>query len=286
MGGVSYWLYDSSYNGETVFVQSGEKIGKKELLDDEGLVSFDFNLTGVRTAIKNHPDYISKNPVTDFSNRVLKMFLAEVGSASTEIMIKVTSPTIQKEDDIALHIPNHPVRYAPKRWFDKRSGVLAVPEGEYALSFSQTSHDTNPDSLNDRTGFLTEYSTSKTSMAVILDTVEKVINLYKYSRTRLFKLLVEARLSSQHTFPQAYQDIPWWFNFDETDPIDWSGSVAEIDAELERYLGLEEYHEYIQSVDKPFASELGEETLESPRKELLNSGSDHSLQMDKLSEWE
>lgn len=189
MGGVSYWLYDSSYNGETVFVQSGEKIGKKELLDDEGLVSFDFNLTGVRTAIKNHPDYISKNPVTDFSNRVLKMFLAEVGSASTEIMIKVTSPTIQKEDDIALHIPNHPVRYAPKRWFDKRSGVLAVPEGEYALSFSQTSHDTNPDSLNDRTGFLTEYSTSKTSMAVILDTVEKVINLYKYSRTRLFKLM-------------------------------------------------------------------------------------------------
>ena len=116
-------------------------------------------------------------------------------------------------------------------------------------------------SLNDRSFFLSGGGSAKSTMAVILDTPQQVYNLYRYARTKFFRRLVESRITSHSTYPQAYQDIPS-FNFDESDPIDWSLSIPLLDKALEKHLGLEEVHDYIQEAVGPFANVPEEEYLE------------------------
>lgn len=183
-------------------------------------------------------------------------------------MVEKTFAKRVKEDDVRLYLPRRKTRYAKREWFDEDS---CVTEGKYAITFSHTSTN-GPTSLNDRTDFLTELSSSKSTMAVIVDSVTQFLNLYKYSRTKLFSRLIEGRISSHDTYLYTYQDIPWWFNFDESDPVEWGGSIEELDLELERYLGLEEHHDYIQSASKPFASELDSAAIERLVKELGQEG--------------
>ncbi len=61
--------------------------------------------------------------------------------------------------------------------------------------------------------------------------------------------------------PYTYKDIPM-FSFTESDPIDWSLSIPEIDNQLIAHFGLEDYREYILSASKPYARALGQEYLD------------------------
>lgn len=122
-------------------------------------------------------------------------------------------------------------------------------------------------------------------MAVYAETPVMALNIYKYSRTKLFKVLVSNRLSSHHTLPHAYQDIPWWFNFDETDPVDWSLSIPELDKQLIKVLLLEEFTNRIMEETKPFASVLDNISKEKLRKELEKNNSDIIVEIDEIDCW-
>ena len=70
--------------------------------------------------------------------------------------------------------------------------------------------------------------------------MEEAAAFYKYSRTKFFFTLVDSRIAGHNARAQAYQDIPM-FSFTETDPIDWSLSIPEIDNQLIAHFGLEDY---------------------------------------------
>ena len=91
--------------------------------------------------------------------------------------------------------------------------------------------------------------------------MEEAAAFYKYSRTKFFFTLVDSRIAGHNARAQAYQDIPM-FSFTETDPIDWSLSIPEIDNQLIAHFGLEDYREYILSASKPYARALGQEYLD------------------------
>ena len=202
--------------------------------------------------------YSEKIAVVDSLHEIQNEFLRSGYKASTATMLEHSTTTPTSPDDDKLRIPKYGWRFLPKGFLTP--GKSVVPDGKYAMVFTHASHNTNL-VLNDRSFFLEGGEAAKSTMAVILDTPLQVYNFYRYSRTKFFRRLIEGRLSSHSTRPQAYQDIPA-FNFDESDPIDWSLSIPEIDNALERHFRLEEVHDYIQGAVGPFANVPEEEYLE------------------------
>lgn len=264
-GGVSWWLHDRGYHGETEFIIDGKTKGERPLFNSHELVDLDVEYSRLLDRLVSYSEKIA---VVDSLNEIQNEFLRSGYKASTATMLEHSTTTPTSPDDCKLRIPRHGWRFLPKGFLTP--GRSVVPDGKYAMVFTHASHNTNL-VLNDRSFFLSGGEAAKATMAVILDTPQQVYNLYKYSRTKFFRRLVESRLTSHDTYPQAYQDIPA-FNFDESDPIDWSLSIPEIDNALERHFKLEEVHDYIQGAVGPFAAVPEEEYLEK----LENLGIDVS----------
>lgn len=176
--------------------------------------------------------------------------------------------------EVAWGVSTHASIVSPARWLTVADlttarGRISIHEKgierEIRELFTHASHDTGH-SLNDRSMFLSERETAKATMAIECVSVEEALSVYKFARTKLFRILVESRLSSHSTYPSAHEDVPWIFKFDESDPIDWSQSVEDIDAQLVRLFGLEEWNDFIQEVERPFANYFDEEFLEKLNK--------------------
>ena len=257
-GGISWWLHDRGYHGETEFIIDGVEEGERHLFNSHGLVDINVEYSRLLDRLVSYSEKIA---VVDYFSGIQNEFLRRGYKSSTDTMLEHSTTTPTSPDDNRLRIPRHGWRYLPKGFLTP--GRSVVPDGKYAMVFTQASnHSSNsPGSLNDRSFFLSGGESAKATMAVILDTPQQVYSFYRYARTKLFRRLIEGRLTSHDTYPQAYQDIPA-FNFDESDPIDWSLSIPEIDNALERHFRLEEVHDYIQGAVGPFAAVPEEEYLE------------------------
>ena len=132
-------------------------------------------------------------------------------------------------------------------------------EGKVAMVFSAfAGHNST---VNGRSFILIERESAKSTMAIILNTLQEAAFWYKYARSKFFTTLCIGRLGGHNAQAQTYQDVPL-FSFTESDPIDWSKSIPEIDEQLIAHFGLEEHREYILSAAIPYARELGQEYLD------------------------
>lgn len=259
-GGVSWWLYCSGsreYSSAVEFIVNGETEGHAPLFL-HGIIEVRGAAAGVSRAT-HASDYYVGNKAVGWIAVVNDTLNAVYGSRSNGTALKYGSNERRAHDDIRLLVPRHGWVYHRSSLLDDRG---RVPRGKFAIAFAGTSSNSSS-SLNDRTIFCREFESAKSTVAFYVASAQGAANLYKYARTKFFRFLVEARLSSHSTYNQAYADVPWGFRFDASDPIDWTGSVREIDEQLEVLLKLGRWHEEIQAVPRPFARALACEYLES-----------------------
>lgn len=80
------------------------------------------------------------------------------------------------------------------------------------------------------------------------NTEEECLNICKYIKTRFFRYLVNA-LKIGHNLPgRVYKLIPTLNFYDNSPDIDWSQSIDDIDEQLYKRYGIEEYAEYIKKI--------------------------------------
>ncbi len=80
---------------------------------------------------------------------------------------------------------------------------------------------------------------------------EEVNALYKYLKTRFSRFLLQLAVSSVNLSKEKFQFVPLQ-DFTSNSDIDWSKSVAEIDAQLYKKYGLsKEEISFIESMIKP-----------------------------------
>lgn len=76
-------------------------------------------------------------------------------------------------------------------------------------------------------------------------------NFIKYLRTKFLRVLVSAIKITQHATSRVYRYVPLQ-DFTDGSDIDWSKSIAEIDAQLYKKYGLtDEEIIFIESMIKP-----------------------------------
>lgn len=83
------------------------------------------------------------------------------------------------------------------------------------------------------------------------DTKEECLNICKYIKTRFFRYLVNALKIGQHLSNRVYKLIPTLNFYDDSPDIDWSQSIDNIDEQLYKRYGIEEYAEYIKNLISP-----------------------------------
>jgi len=272
-GGVTWWLRQRGADELTKFTWNKEESGGRSLFSEDGLIQVDNRVSSLKAQIARVAGVYS-NPVIGWKYLIERDFKkAYGGNVSTKAMLSKALATRPSPKASRVRFPDN-------GWLYFHEGVLSeeaqVPEGKCALAFTHASHNTGC-SLNDRSMFLSKRETAKATMAIECGSVEEVLKVYKFARTKIFRILVESRLSSHSTYPIAYQDVPWIFKFNESDPIDWSQSVEDIDAQLVKLFGLEEWNDFIQEVEYPFANYFAEEFLEK----LNKAGADTS----EIHEW-
>jgi len=273
-GGVSWWLYSTGSresSGDVEFIVNGEREASAPLFL-HGIIEVRATVAGVSRAV-HASDYYVGNKAVGWIALVNDTLNAVYGSRSNDTAVKHGSTERQSPDDIRLRVPRHGWVYLPGTLLDDRG---RVPRGKFAIAFAGASSNVGS-SLNDRTIFCREFESAKSTVAFYVASAQGAVNLYKYARTKFFRFLVESRLSSHSTYNQAYADLPWGFNFDSSDPIDWSLSVREIDDQLVKLLELESWSEAIHEVSLPFANALELEYLEA----LKGSGAN----TDGIHEW-
>lgn len=92
---------------------------------------------------------------------------------------------------------------------------------------------------------------SQSYLYVAFDTEIEACNFMKYIKTRFLRVLVSASKVSQHAMSKVYRFVPMQ-DFTSGSDIDWSKSVAEIDAQLYAKYGLtDEEIAFIESMIKP-----------------------------------
>lgn len=272
-GGVSWWLRQKSAQTLTRFTWNGNDAGTRPLFSSDGLIQMDSRLSSLKEAISKRAAG-SRNPVRGWKYLIERDFKRTYGgNVSTKAMVSKAVKDRPSPRATRIRFPHHGWLFFPEGTLSKEA---QVPKGKFALVFTHASHETGI-SLNDRTMFLSEHESAKATMAIVVHSVEKLLRIYKFARTKLFRVLVESRLSSHSTHPGAYEDVPWIFDFDESDPIDWSQSVDDIDAQLVKFFGLEQWNELIQATKYPFANYFSQEFAEK----LRSAGADISA----LHEW-
>ena len=255
-GGVSFYFHKEGWQQETTFI-TDYKVSKAEMFDSTGTIAVD-EIDEIRKLIwGKHQDQAkpSLNYFHDWS-QMTPSFTSKNEGTGNEVFKKFSSEEPKYEENLKIWLLNGP-RFFDKSHFKERD---YTPKGRFAFAFAHCSSDLE-DSLNDKSSFYEEFTASRSSSAVMFESLQQVQHFYKYARTKFFAILMKARISSHHAYPQAYQDIPM-FSFDENDPIDWSKSIPEIDNQLIAHFGLEDYREYILSASKPYARELGQEYLD------------------------
>lgn len=173
------------------------------------------------------------------------------GNNSRDSFDNFTSSIKTDVNSVRINIPGDKWIWGDKNVFKE----CLVPEHKLSLNFTNASNDSHL-SLNDRVVILRENESMKSSMGFQFDSIQEVVNFYKYARTKFFTRLLESRLSSHITSVIAYSDIPV-LDFSSNEEINWDNSVINIDKQLFDKFDLSEMEiAYILECERPFAAKL------------------------------
>ena len=252
---MTWYLREAGSTEDTDFFDEFQWKKRTPLFDKDGTVTIN-EIGEIRELIwsQHKQDMPTNKMVVGWFN--LQPLFAKYEGMGNGVLMRNSTNTRQAASDIKMRMTSGSWRYF-------KDGSLQeedyVPEGKVAMVFSAfAGHNST---VNGRSFILIERESAKSTMAIILNTLQEAAFWYKYARSKFFTTLCIGRLGGHNAQAQTYQDVPL-FSFTESDPIDWSKSIPEIDEQLIAHFGLEEHREYILSAAIPYARELGQEYLD------------------------
>lgn len=260
-GGISLLTLDHSHLGKTLFKFEDGSSKLMPLISESGTVDLDRTIVEVRRILqKIHSQPIPTREMTiDYHNGILRAARKAWGGSSRATFVENTVAEKSNEYDLKLRLTKNEWRYA------KSSAIkVGIPRGSFGVNFKQDVIGVDDEwekapGLN-KLHILKENEALMSSVGILLDDVRKTAAFYRYSRTPFFTAIVCARVTSHHASKRVYQDLPM-FNFDQSDPIDWKTSSANIHHQLIDYFGLSEYAEWFEQFTTPYSAPLDEEYL-------------------------
>lgn len=235
-GGVNYFLWDTSYDGECIVINmlENKKISTQRKLKEKNLDIFiRYNI--LHGIFKK----VCDEKIQGFNSLVSsrKPFGLDTNTEISEI---------QNNDSIVIY-GNSKIGYIDK---SKVIKCLDISEkNKIFISYAYGAGEGFPHQIINKPFIPVKNSVCTETYLVIspFESEEEVNNALKYMYTKFFRSLVLVAKNSQHATSKTYRFVPVQ-NFTNNSDIDWSKSINEIDEQLFDKYGLSiEEREYIKS---------------------------------------
>ena len=235
-GGVNYFLWDTSYDGECIVINmlENKKISTQRKLKEKNLDIFiRYNI--LHGIFKK----VCDEKIQGFNSLVSsrKPFGLDTNTEISEI---------QNKDSIVIY-GNSKIGYIDKSKVIK--GLDISEKNKIFISYAYGAGEGFPHQIINKPFIPVNNSVCTETYLVIspFESEEEVNNALKYMYTKFFRSLVLVAKNSQHATSKTYRFVPVQ-NFTNNSDIDWSKTIAEIDEQLfDKYeLSIEEI-EYIKS---------------------------------------
>ena len=235
-GGVNYFLWDASYDGECIVINmlENKKISTQRKLKEKNLDIFiRYNI--LHGIFKK----VCDEKIQGFNSLVSsrKPFGLDTNTEISEI---------QNNDSIVIY-GNSKIGYIDK---SKVIKCLDISEkNKIFISYAYGAGEGFPHQIINKPFIPVNNSVCTETYLVIspFESEEEVNNALKYMYTKFFRSLVLVAKNSQHATSKTYRFVPIQ-NFTNNSDIDWSKSINEIDEQLFDKYGLSiEEREYIKS---------------------------------------
>lgn len=244
-GGVNHFLSDKKRPGKVEFhtIKNGKETVENRDLFEEGFdIVFRSEADGkiVKKALTADAD-------TLFSITTGRNAFGIIGKPDS---LKKQTSSEKTTNSVVVHCKNGKIRYIAKDKVKKSVEIM----NHYKAYISKSAGDPDTDAKVIGTPFFGSIDSVCTDTFFPIgcfDSKEEAENLCKYIKTRFVRYLINVLKSSQNVTQIVYKFVPLQ-DFTNGSDIDWSKSVAEIDAQLYAKYGLTpEEIAFIESTIKP-----------------------------------
>lgn len=244
-GGISYFLYEDAYEGQTNFINShkGQRDVQVRNLFEEGL----------DIIISNSIDYPLICKVT--ANNFVSLTTITTGRNAFGIIGKpsVVSSISQEayfDGACELRCKANKIRWTTEDKITKGQTIF----NKYKVFISKSAGNPNSDAKVIGYPYVGKPQSACTDSLFPIgafDTLVEAENLAKYMTTKFLRYMVSILKTSQNVTQIVYKFVPMQ-DFTATSDIDWSRTISEIDAQLYiKYALTEDEIAFIESKIKP-----------------------------------
>lgn len=249
LGGVCYFLWTPSHNGDTDFVdsQNGETDILRRPLFENGLnIILPLNkISSIAKRVITSRNFTSLNTITTGRDA-----FGIVGKNFNAVSQDKAFP-----DSVEVRCAHEIIRYYKKDRITKNTDIL----NSYKVFTSKGNGGAGLLTEDKAVNIIGKSYLAEPNMACTdsmipfgaFDNKLEAINLQKYMTTKFLRFMVGILKVSQNLYQNVYQFVPIQ-NFTDGSDIDWSQSIAEIDKQLYAKYGLDESEiAFIESKIKP-----------------------------------
>lgn len=246
-GGVSYFLYNKEFSGNTDFssIVNGEEIRENRPLfeKDLGVILTTKNEYNFIEKVTKYPNFISITNITTGRNP-----FGIIGKEDSVISISKENPF---KNSCKLRCKDNVIRYIKEKSIPNAKMDLF---NSYKIFISKTAG--NPKNDDKILGFPyiglpKEACTDSLITIGMFDNKKEVINLQKYIMTKFSRFMASLLKISHNTTQIIYNYVPLQ-DFTDNSDIDWSKSIEEIDKQLyKKYNLTQEEISFIENRIRP-----------------------------------
>lgn len=246
-GGVNYFLYKSGYNDKVTFINRNNGHDKTSIRD-----LFVSGLDVILTETKYYDILEKVKKCCEISLTTITKGRNAFGIVGREDKVEKVSDANYKDGYAKLRCKNNEIRYIDPSKITKNVDVFNA----YKVLISKSAGSPGKDKKVIGLPYLGEPQVACTDSLIPIgcfDNKQEAENLQKYMYSKFLRFLVSLLKVSQNVSQNVYEFVPIQ-DFTEKSDIDWSKSIAEIDAQLyAKYKLTEDEIEYIEQNIKPMA---------------------------------
>jgi hypothetical protein len=244
-GGVSYFLYDPTYNGKVQFTNiiNDKKVTQSRDLFEDGLdvILSSSEVYGIIQKVKND-NFVSMTSITKGRNAF--------GIVGRQDIIESISSAEKFEGAVKLQCKGGEIRWTSQNNITKSQDVFKA----HKVFISKSAGDPAKDNkIIGKPYYAEPYSACSDSLIPIgcFKTKAEAINCQSYLKTLFARFMISILKVSQNVYQNVYQFVPLQ-DFTNNSDIDWSKSIPEIDQQLyKKYNLTEDEITFIEKTIKP-----------------------------------
>lgn len=247
LGAVNYYLYDSSYTGDVLFITDSTQNMRPLFEENMDIILSMEQMVGIINKVRKHSDFSSLMDLSCGRDAF--------GIPGKENYLKANTSSAPVENGCSVRCAHEEIRYIDKSKIKKNIDIV-----EKWKIFTSKANGAAGTIEMDKDNYIigkayvgVPNSACSDSLIPIgmFDTETEAVNLVKYMKTRFLRFMVGIMKTSRNIYQIVYRFVPVQ-NFTNNSDIDWSVSVEEIDSQLYKKYGLtNEEIAFIESTIKP-----------------------------------